>query len=132
MQEKKHDSAPTEFREQFSKRLARWTAVFWFLYMTWLSVIFILEPTTALYNVYMGLIATIVMIVNVWAYTRNSIFQKAVMAMLDRTKLELSLNAHGGNPSSAKSKNGSGDDDDSDSELVYDEETEEDEGGGNG
>ena len=92
-----------EFREQFSKRLARWTAVFWFVYMTWLSVIFILEPATALYNVYMGLIATIVMIVNVWAYTRNSVYEKSVIAMIEKTKLELSLKANGGNPESKSS-----------------------------
>lgn len=78
-------------KKQFSKRLARWTAVFWFLYMTWLSVILILEPQTALYTVYMAIIVTVVMIVNVWAYTQNSIYEKAAFAMLDKTRIELSL-----------------------------------------
>ena len=78
-------------RKQFSKKLARWTAVFWFIYMTWLSVILLLRPETALYSVYMGIIATAVMILNVWAYTKNSVFEKAVFGMLDRTKIELSL-----------------------------------------
>lgn len=78
-------------RKQFSKKLARWTAVFWFLFMTWLSIILLLRPEAALYSVYMGIIATAVMILNVWAYTKNSVFEKAVFGMLDRTKIEFGL-----------------------------------------
>lgn len=105
-------------RKQFSKRLARWTAIFWFFYMTWLSVIMIISPTAALYSVYMGIIVTAVMILNVWAYTRNSIYEKSVFAMLDKTKLELSLKG------SAETKVGTHIDDE--------EEEESDEEGGNG
>lgn len=79
-------------RNQFSKQLARWTSVFWFLYMTWLSVIFIFEPKTALYCVYMAIIATAVMLTNVIAYTRNSVAEKMALTLLDKTKIELSLN----------------------------------------
>ena len=78
-------------RKQFSKKLARWTAVFWFLFMTWLSVIFLLAPESALYCVYMGIIVTVVMIVNVWAYTQNSIYEKAAFAMLDKARIEIGL-----------------------------------------
>lgn len=78
-------------KKQFSKRLARWTAVFWFCFMTWLSVLFLLVPEAALYTVYMGIICTAVMILNVWAYTKNSIYEKSVLAMLDKVKLEMSL-----------------------------------------
>ena len=78
-------------KKQFSKKLARWTAVFWFVYMTWLSVILLLQPAAALYSVYMGIIATAVMILNVWAYTRNSIYEKGVFAMLDKARIEMSL-----------------------------------------
>ena len=78
-------------KKQFSKRLARWTAVFWFVFMTWLSVILILEPSAALFCVYMGIIVTIVMMINVIAYTRNSIAEKMAFTLLDKTKLELSL-----------------------------------------
>lgn len=78
-------------KKQFSKKLARWTAVFWFFFMTWLSVLMLLNAEVAMYTVYMGIIVTAVMILNVWAYTRNSIYEKGVFAMLDRTKLELSL-----------------------------------------
>lgn len=79
-------------RKQFSKRLARWTAIFWFVYMTWLSVLFILSPDSALYSVYMGIIVTVVMMTNVIAYTRNSVMEKMAFTLLDKTKLELNLN----------------------------------------
>ena len=78
-------------RKQFSKKLARWTAVFWFAFMAWLSAILILSPSSSLYAVYMGIIATAVMILNVWAYTRNSIYEKGVFAMLDKAKIEMSI-----------------------------------------
>lgn len=80
-------------QKQFSKKLARWTAVFWFFYMTWLSVIMMLAPAAALYTVYMAIIVTVVMIVNVWAYTRNSVYEKACFAMLDKARIEIGLNA---------------------------------------
>lgn len=78
-------------RKQFSKKLARWTSVFWFLFMTWLSVLMMLEPQVAQYCVYMGIISTAVMILNVWAYTQNSIYEKSVLAMMDKARLEFSL-----------------------------------------
>ena len=78
-------------KKQFSKKLARWTAVFWFFYMTWLSVLMLLRAEVALYTVYMGIIVTAVMILNVWAYTRNSIYEKGVFAMLDKAKIEVGL-----------------------------------------
>lgn len=78
-------------RQQFSKKLARWTAVFWFLYMTLLSVILLLRPEAALYSVYMGIIVTVVMILNIWAYTKNSVYEKGTLAMLNKAKMEISL-----------------------------------------
>lgn len=78
-------------KKQFSKKLARWTAVFWFVYMTWLSVIMILEPTAAMYCFYMSIVVTLVMMVNVLAYTRNSIMEKMAFTLLDKTRIELEL-----------------------------------------
>ena len=78
-------------KKQFSKKLARWTAVFWVVFMTWLSVLFLLVPESAIYCVYMGIIVTAVMILNVWAYTRNSIYEKGVFAMLDKARIEIGL-----------------------------------------
>lgn len=77
--------------KQFSKHLARWTAFFWFLYMAWLSVLLLLRPEAAMYAVYMGIIATAVMVLNVWAYTKNSIYEKGALALLDKTRIELNL-----------------------------------------
>ncbi len=95
-------------RKQFSKRLARWTAVFWFVFMTWLSVILILEPAAALYCVYMGIITTVVMMINVIAYTRNSIAEKMAFTLLNKTKLELSL--RNGKPVDGEEETGAEDD----------------------
>lgn len=89
------DSYRIDPKKQFSKKLARWTAIFWFAYMTWLSVILLLQPAAALYTVYMGIIVTAVMILNVWAYTRNSIYEKGVFAMLDKARIEMKLSGTG-------------------------------------
>lgn len=78
-------------KKQFSKKLARWTSVFWFLFMSWLSVLILLQPAAALYCVYMSIVVTAVMILNVWAYTRNSIYEKGVFAMLDKARIEIGL-----------------------------------------
>lgn len=78
-------------KKQFSKRLARWTAVFWFVYMSWLSVIVLLEPTAALYCVYMSIIVSVIMLVNVIAYTRNSIAEKLAFTLLNKAKIEIGL-----------------------------------------
>lgn len=78
-------------RKQFSKKLARWTAVFWFLYMTWLSVILLLQPSTGLFAVYLAIVVTIVMVLNIWTYMKNSIAEKMIFGIIDKTKLQLSV-----------------------------------------
>lgn len=78
-------------RKQFSKKLAKWTALFWFVYMSWLSAILVIEPTAAMYSVYMAIIVTVVMLINVISYTRNSIAEKMALALLNKTQLELTL-----------------------------------------
>ena len=93
-------------KQQFSKRLARWTAVFWFFYMTWLSVILIIEPSAALFSVYMGIMVTLVMIFMTVAYTRNSVAEKMALTLLDKTKLELTL----GNGKSGSDRSDTGED----------------------
>ena len=83
-------------RKQFSTRLARWTAVFWFVYLAWLSAVMLMEPSTAMYVFYMSIVVSIVMIVNVLAYTHNSVVEKLAFAMLNKTKLEVSIGGKGG------------------------------------
>lgn len=103
-------------RKQFSKRLARWTAVFWFLYMSWLSVILIVTPAAAMYSVYMAIISTAVMLFMTVAYTRNSISEKMMLAFLDKTKLELSLKGSTASKLDNKNKN-----EDEDEDIIDDE-----------
>ena len=66
--------------------------------MSWLTALMLLEPSVAIYTVYMGIIVTVVMIVNVWAYTHNSVYEKACFAMLNKAKIEIGLKANGGTP----------------------------------
>jgi hypothetical protein len=114
-------------RKQFSKKLARWTAVFWFFYMSWLSCLMMLRPEVALYTVYMGIIVTVVMIVNVWAYTRNSVYEKACFAMLDKTKIELGLKGITKTVGSTSNEETDNKEDNDDEEVLNEEEE-----GGNG
>jgi hypothetical protein len=83
-------------KKQFSKRLARWTAVFWFAYMIYLSTIMMMQPQAAQYSFYMGLLATVTMMVNVVSYTTNSIQEKILFAMLDKAKIEIGIGGKGG------------------------------------
>lgn len=78
-------------KQQFSKKLARWTAVFWFIYMLYLITVLLLEPSTGIYTVYISIVVSIVMIVNVLAYTRNSVMEKLAFMTLDSLKIKLSL-----------------------------------------
>ena len=100
-------------KKQFSKRLARWTAIFWFVYMLILLAVMYFQPSVALYCFYMGLISTVVMIVNEIAYTRNSIMEKLAYTLLDKTRLELKL------PGTAKTTDT--EDDIDDGEVIDDE-----------
>lgn len=101
----------TDPRKQFSKKLAKWTAVFWFVYLIWLSVLLYLQPTSAVYAVYLALIATVVMCINVWAYTKNSVYEKSILAILDKTRMELTL---GGGSTTETETTAADDDDNSD------------------
>lgn len=78
-------------KKQFSKRLARWTAVFWFFYLLWLSAVMLLEPSTAMYVFYMSIVVSVVMIVNVLAYTHNSVMEKLAFLALSKAKLEVNI-----------------------------------------
>lgn len=105
-------------KKQFSKRLAKWTAWFWFAYMVFISCVMYLQPQAALYCVYMGIIVTAVMVLNVWAYTKNSIYEKGVFAMLDKAKIEMSLSNTG---MQAGAEDTAEDEDIDDGEVIEDE-----------
>ena len=78
-------------KHQFSKRLARWTAVFWFVYLVWLSILMRLEPSVAQYAFFMAIVVSVVMMVNVIMYTINSVTEKRIFGMLDKAQIELQL-----------------------------------------
>lgn len=80
-----------DHKKQFSKRLARWTAVFWFAYLIWLSILMMLEPSVAMYSFYMSIVVSIVMMINVISYTINSLTEKRIFGMLDKARIELKL-----------------------------------------
>lgn len=63
-------------REQFSKKLAGRAEWFWFGFMVLLAAAMVIEPEAALPAVYLGCMVTGVMIVSVFAYTKNSIDEK--------------------------------------------------------
>ena len=118
----------TEQREQFSKKLAKWSSIFWFFYLTVLAIVLIVEPNSADATVYMCITVSIVMIVNVWAYTRNSIYEKGMYAFerLEKMKLTWKKGVPGKDCLDASEDN------DFSGEITYGDEPEEDEGGGNG
>ena len=66
-------------RKQFSKWLAKVGSYFWIAYLPALLVVICIRPEAATACVYLGLIVSAVMIIHVWAYTSNSIYEKARM-----------------------------------------------------
>ena len=113
-------------RKQFSKRLARYGAVFWGLYLLIIAALIYFQPETAIACVYLVLIVTVNKMLDTWAYTKNSTYEKGLLALLEKTKMELSLKGIAQNVSGKKTEKG----DDSDEEGSVNEE---DEGeGGNG
>lgn len=76
-------------RQQFSKWLARTGAVYWTFFHSALLGVMCYRPEVADACVKMALIVSAVMIFHVWAYTKNSTYEKALLAVLDKTKMEL-------------------------------------------
>ena len=83
------DTKRMDPKKQFSKRLARWTAVFWFAYLTWLSILMLLEPSVGQFMFYMSIVVSVVMMINVISYSINSITEKRIFGMLDKAQIEL-------------------------------------------
>lgn len=76
-------------KKQFSKRLARWTAIFWFGYLIWLSILMMLEPSVGQYCFYMSIVVSLIMMINVLSYTINSVTEKRIFGMLEKAQIEL-------------------------------------------
>ena len=67
-------------KDQFSKKLAKLSAWFWFIYMILLLVVLAFQPMTAEAIIWLAGITSFVMIINIWSYTDNSIYDKAIAA----------------------------------------------------
>lgn len=76
-------------RQQFSKKLAAWTARFWFLYMVIAAVMCVLVPDVADAAVYLAICSSVIMLINVWAYTHNSVYEKAILAGIEKARFGL-------------------------------------------
>ena len=76
-------------KEQFSKKLAMWTARFWFLFMCIASAMCVFVPETSDAAVYLAICASVIMLINVWAYTHNSVYEKAILAGMEKAKINL-------------------------------------------
>ena len=78
-------------RQQFSKWLAKSGSVYWIFFHTALLFVMCFCPEVSTACVYMSIIVSLVMIFHVWAYTKNSTYEKALLTILDKTKMELDL-----------------------------------------
>ena len=78
-------------RKQFSKRLARYGAIVWGIFLLAIVATLNLQPETAVACVYLTLIVTGNKMMDTWAYTKNSTYEKGLRNLLERTKLELTL-----------------------------------------
>lgn len=95
-------------KQQFSKWLAKSGAVYWIFFHTALLIVMSLRPEVSMACVYMGIIVSVVMVFHVWAYTKNSTYEKGLHAILDKTRME--MNFSGKMSSEANGKNSSEDD----------------------
>ena len=78
-------------RQQFSKWLAKSGSVYWIIFHSALLVVMTIRPEVSMACVYMAIIVSVVMIFHVWAYTRNSIYEKGLLTMLDKTRIEFGI-----------------------------------------
>ena len=85
------DTKRMDPKKQFSKRLARWTAVFWFAYIIGLAAVITIEPAVAQYAFFMSIVVSVIMLINIYSYQKNSLTEKALLTLLDKTRLELTL-----------------------------------------
>ncbi len=78
-------------RRQFSKWLARSSAWFLIFYLIALLVLIYLRPDTAVACVYLAIIVSVIRIFDAGFYTKNSLTEKMLLTILDKSKLSISL-----------------------------------------
>ena len=78
-------------KKQFSKRLARFGAVVWGIYVFAVLALIAYRPEAAMACVWLTLIVTANKALDTVSYTKNSTTEKIILGALERTKLELGL-----------------------------------------
>ena len=80
-------------QKQFSKWLAKSGAIYWICFLSLLLVVIVIRPEAALACVWLALIVSFVAIIHIWAYTKNSTYEKGLRYGLEKLKMEMSLKA---------------------------------------
>lgn len=80
-------------RHQFSKRLARYGAVVWGIYSFAVLALVAYRPEAAMAAVYLTTIMTLNKAWDTYNYNSNSKLEKILLAILDKTKMEINLNS---------------------------------------
>ena len=78
-------------RHQFSKRLARYGAVVWGIYSFAILALIAYRPEVAMMAVYLTIIMTLNKAWDTYNYNDNSKTEKLLLAILEKTKMEISL-----------------------------------------
>ena len=99
-------------KQQFSKWLARYGAIFWGIYLLVVAALIYFRPEAAMACVYLTLVVTANKALDTVAYTHNSTTEKIILGALERTKVELSLKGTATNPSPAADDNSEDEGDD--------------------
>jgi len=95
-------------KKQFSKRLARYGAVVWGVYLLLTIVLMFFQPDTATACIYLVLIVTVNKAIDTLAYTDNSKTEKILLTALDKAKIEIGLKAGIGQTEEEKEDGGNG------------------------
>lgn len=78
-------------KKQFSKWLARYGAIVWCIYVFAVLAVVAYRPEAAMPCVWLTLIMTANKALDTLSYTQNSTTEKMMLAMLDKTSMELKL-----------------------------------------
>ena len=92
-------------KQQFSKKLAWYTMLFWFFYMIYLETMMTLVPSIGIPNVILAGFVTVTMFGSVYAYTGNSKYEKGLYATVQMAQINanaMSLKTNLTNPTGIK------------------------------
>lgn len=91
-------------KKQFSKWLARYGAIIWGIYAFAVLALIAYRPEASMACVYLTLIMTVNKSLDTIQYNSNSKTEKILLAMLDKTRMEINLGS--ASPSESKEEEG--------------------------